>query len=419
MSHELTGVAEPALPDVSEYDAIADLFLSDGRLAPERSDAGARAAPAAEPRSASRVGPLPQAAVAEAEVEGLVVGHLPVMASAWTVQYARTVAAEKGGPVALIRLSEGRVRIDLFGEHSTEQHAPDVQSAIKAIAPKVRAWLLRVGEIAELELAGLAGLSAVTVITGADEAASVAAYRSIKAMANPDAMEMQKIPMLCLAVMGADEGKAGEMESKLRRAAGRYLGRELGPTRYAQKLTGGPTVMLFSDRCDLSPAALVDLIRTKPAPRHEAVPHERIEPRIMPRSEGCEARAGGNAPSCAAADGEVASLLGLRALRFRAPCAQRVEIAVDAQGAPHLVARASAGEQGVSLAVHELLACGAWLRDHAPILAAAAPGLDERADATLHLMTGEPRHARRLLDSGVRVHVVLEVGGNRAAAAIN
>src|SRR4051812_49587561 len=65
------------------YDALTDLFLSEVAAAPP-AHLGAKL-PQAEggPRTAALSEPCP------VRIEGLILGHLPVLASAWVQQYAR------------------------------------------------------------------------------------------------------------------------------------------------------------------------------------------------------------------------------------------------------------------------------------------------------------------------------------------
>ena len=87
----------PAAPSrAREYDALADLFLSDQPDAPTlRLTEPPRAAPENPEDQAPPAKPL--------VVEALVLGHFPVLSGAWAAQHARCLAEETGRPVALAR----------------------------------------------------------------------------------------------------------------------------------------------------------------------------------------------------------------------------------------------------------------------------------------------------------------------------
>ena len=88
MSTEAT-TGRPAHANDTTFDSLADLFLGDD--------------PHREPTHRA------------IETRGLIVGHLPVLASAWVAQHARDLAAERNAPVAVVSRAGGRVTIDLHG----------------------------------------------------------------------------------------------------------------------------------------------------------------------------------------------------------------------------------------------------------------------------------------------------------------
>mgnify|MGYP000253240226 CR=1 FL=1 len=109
---------------------------------------------------------------------------------------------------------------------------------------------------------------------------------------------------------------------------------------------------------------------------------------------------------------------GLRLLDVRCPVAPGVHLAADAGNRLHLLALEGSARGGLGVArgtgAGHLAAADAWARANAALLRAAT-GVD--ADApTMHLLTDEPREARGLLDSSIRVHLAFELtpaGGGR------
>jgi hypothetical protein len=70
----------------------------------------------------------------------------------------------------------------------------------------------------------------------------------------------------------------------------------------------------------------------------------------------------------------------------------------------HALANAPRGSD-VAKAVADLTVASAWVQTNAEVLAAAIPELAKRVGAPReHLVTGEPKAARGLLDSKVKVH---------------
>src|SRR5262249_33903539 len=148
-----------------DYDALADLFLGENGAARPAASSGASEA-SSPARPAPAAGPL---------VEGLILGHLPVLASAWVQQYARQLAMDHNGPVAPLRLRAGEASLEVIGSRLKEDchQKPGLELALAEAAAHAVAWLLRVDETTEPRLPELPGFSAITLLTGADEAAVV------------------------------------------------------------------------------------------------------------------------------------------------------------------------------------------------------------------------------------------------------
>src|SRR5262245_60178627 len=98
---DLADAAGGPHPAHDEYDALTDLFLGEAPAA--------RPAPAPHPAT-SLAEPAPAVCV-----EALVLGHLPVLASAWATQYARQRSVGLGGPVVLLKIRAGEATLDLVG----------------------------------------------------------------------------------------------------------------------------------------------------------------------------------------------------------------------------------------------------------------------------------------------------------------
>lgn len=94
---------------------------------------------------------------------------------------------------------------------------------------------------------------------------------------------------------------------------------------------------------------------------------------------------------------------GLSPLNVRAPGHERIEIATDAQGRLHLLAR----EQ----AIRELRIVENWAWRHREILALACPGrkIDAAQRAACHVFTAEPANVSDLHGTDLRLHVLAPV----------
>ncbi len=361
-----------------DYDAIADLFLGgDG--------AGLSATPVNRREHPSRT-----AEPAPAPCEHLLLGHLPGAAAPWPAQYAAAIAEKTGERVGLIKLDSGIITVDLVGEPAIGNPSPTLDDAVSTLRRRAGRTFI-VSDDAATVLPGPGGRARATVITGADEAAIVAAYRMIRSIASA-------VSKVTLAVMGADDAAAERVHRQVRDAAAGFLSNELALGPSVRRVGPIPRVNLYRGE---DPRAVSDIIaalsaQTEPAAttQQSAPPAETHAPAVIT-----------NQPEPAAAPpttiSHAARIAGLTPVESRCPYHDELELAADASGALAIV---SVG--GVET-VAALIATKTWAKDHARLLTKAEPAItNPTADPTLHLMTDRPAAARGLIGSGVRVHVL-------------
>jgi len=421
----------PDEPDSAESDALADLFLGpmdQGGPAP-----ALRLAGGAEPNESGvrePVHPMAPSPEAPGRVEGLMLGHLPVLASAWVRQYACHRADQLGGPVALVRLDAGALSIDLIGRGADPslRGAPSVEAAVRAIAPRARAWLVRVDEPSEPELFALGSVEDLTLLSGADDAAMVASYRAIKSLAARVTWDDEEDgPALRVAWMGCDATRAAHAQAKLSGAVEAFMQRELEHAGVVGRIEPSSSVAVFKGPSDLDAEELLDLVRLvlddADADELAHLVDARPEPDPDPSPSACPRGRDGRRASAAHVDGpraetvpdteSCATLLGgLTPVGARAPDAPHVELAHDDAGELHLLGRCERRGESTSRIMQELTSAAAWAVRNAALLRLAVPGLGElsmQRPPTLHLLTETPRDARALLDAPVRVHAVVRV----------
>ncbi len=459
---------------MSDYDALTDLFLSEGgpavkpragttlRLSTDMSTA-TTSDPATHPAPSPPQEVLaPPAPAREATLEGLILGHLPVLGSAWVTQYAKHAAELLHEAVAILRWQGGQAWVDIVTPRSAPStpHSrvgamgsddENLEKAIAAAARRARHWLLRVDDISEPDLLAIAGLSSVTLLTGADDAAVVASYQSMKGLCQIASVRESAsgTPLtIGLAIMGAEDEKASAAEAKLRRAGVTFLGREIGPAARVAKIGACTTTAVFRGDATIplqkavelimgqggssavAPTPLIGarpvqadasvirsappLVEAKPSPVASAAPatFSRTVPAAPASQQHAEA-----ATRTAAPRGSALPLpTGLRMIAATCPYAPLLRLATDAEGTLHLIAHVG------SDAVRDLLTAASWSVEHAALLAAAYTSLDgERLQSgpTLHLLTDDARTVRGLLDTAVRVHLVVTTDGGAVLKPLN
>ncbi len=465
----------------SDYDALADLFLAGGSLASEAIGAsttisaplpfrgGVEAQPVIGGVSVQHLSQAPTAKHPAMHavhfVDGIVLGHLPVFAAAWVSQYAKRVSEERGSPVTLVRLHGGRCELDIVGSLSSPQTDTPPTSALAAVAAAGQAshtWILRVDEPNETTLATLEGVDRLTILTGADDVAMAATYRTLKFLVAQirasDIDEDLIATRLRVMIMGATDEKAASAQEKLRSMMAAFLDAPIEVLVGPQRIS--PTLMasLFRDATQVDPAEIVEMIRALPREQH-APAASRIGP-VQSAANGQHAVA--SAPSFAPAvtitparlaneppvihtarisapevaveparksvatpTGESSGVPhslelvhhepGLNKLPVQCPYFPEAEIAVDATGSLHLLARVDA-QHTAGDCVARLITTAGWLADHLALIRLAVPGtpLAANADeAALHLFTDQPKDVRHFLNGGVKVHLLasVQVGG--------
>lgn len=308
MAHAQAAGRAVSLPEHDEYDALADLFLGDdrpvaseppepedlatlisrspGTLAPENEQASSdEPAPSdivtTSRQSASRDdGP---GTLRESAIEGVVLGHLPVLGSIWLTQLARHRSRTLGRPVGVVRISAQDALIDLVipapsGRVIAAQSFAD--AVAQASAMGVRDWLVRVPEADEAALLSLSAtgrVGAMTILTGADDAAIVSAYRTLKGLVRASGRDDAPVRV---AVMGASPSRAHEARLKLADVCRQFLSRQLEVEACDQQISGGgSTLTLFRGERPSDVGAIVEALRSHTAgasraesPRHAAIP---------------------------------------------------------------------------------------------------------------------------------------------------
>ncbi len=424
MPHEVEG--QDALPDLtdpltaeSEFDSLASLFLEDDAPPPRPKASPSPQPIRSAPAASSRTGP---------RIEALVMGHLPTMASAWASQYARMLA---GGDetIALIRDAAEERSVECFGRNAPSAARSEVE-AVSSIA-RASAVVLRVDETDEPDLIDASAKHQVTMLTAGDDAAIVAAYRTLKRLFGAHTARERRV---AVAVMGAPDDVARRAFQRMSRAASSFLGLELTFIGAAQRITPEPARVIWrGPRIRADYKTLLHTIESaKPSPMRSVAIPPTPQPRPAPRAAIREPEPShdwldllpetADAPDFAAERSPRGRelLRGVYSAEIRCPVAHDVEIGVDAGGRVHLIARDEADQPAACL-----LAASEWARENFELLALAiaARGLGSPRDAhapAMHVATRSPARAREMLRCGLMVHVLadVQVDGRTATACI-
>lgn len=428
-----TGQSVPAI-ETSAFDELADLFLGDDPV---------------PVREAS-----PESGVT---VSTLIVGHLPVIAAPWVAQHARDMAKSVQAPVAVLSRSGDRTTLDLYNAPQLKEQQT-IEGAIRqAVNAGCLRWLIRADAVTELDLMDHDRVDSMTLLTGADDAAVVGAYRAIKGLVSESSELDEHAVKINLAVMGSPAPKARGAAEKIRKAVQSFLETGLASVTLSEKVSvGGSSVRIFDESSETSLNELISMIPReagRPGPRPEgsmdfsdvnqsgnlrlagepgfesdedpsrsqsmpgtASVTSRHAPSAVVRElkSEAESRETGDATGSSSRVGPMdtascahAPLLGLLSVEARCPYADDVEIATDHEGRMHLIGTTIG--QDISRSLESLQIAEAWAAAHAPLLMAATGG-KIKANPPLgshqHLIVEHAASARRLLDGELSVYVL-------------
>ncbi len=418
-----TGEIRPKL--AGEYDALADLFLGadDPPLAAQpHANAPALRLVHDEP-------PSPAACKRAVRIEAMLLGSLPIYASAWVTQFVRAEASRLASPVALVRTLAGEGSVDLFGPldaTAAQARAASFTDALREATTLAEHVIIRTGETSESELASHEQIGSITLLTGIDEPALIAAYRTLKMLA-PRWESRATPPTIRIAAMGATDEQGRRAFEKIARAARVFLETPLAYAGSVDRIEPAPSVSIFRGPTSIDTDDVIATLRspaeqkdteipaTDPAPAEKAP--EPVAPARFEQFDAIPVASHDSHESALATEPLSSRIAGLARVPVSIPKCPGVELAADASGGLHLLTR----DDDTSTPTSSLLAAQAWASVNRELLAAACATLlgspvDATRPATLHLFTDQPKRVRSLLDADIRVHFLGRVELNGAHA---
>ena len=377
----------------ADYEALTELFLGPTEI-PRRST----------PR---RDTPLDT----NHRCELLVMGHLPVQSGPWAGQYARTVAAREGRPVALLRLRDGHAIVDVFGDGIDMEPAASLEDAIDRARGVASTWLIRVDEPTERVLARDRRIAGVSLLTGANEMAIVNSYRVVKSLLAGGENDAPRATVR-VVILGAAADKGESAAKRLREAAEGFLDRSIEVTVGSSRIERGPFCAVWSGPVTLPPERVfAQLVEDGDATRDEAGPPSVPPARATKATEPLERQ---EAPGPAWPGSIARHVAGLTPIELPHPLGARIEIAIDAERCLCVVADARADP---ARGVRDAERAERWLREHRALVDMAIFGAGNSRPSgptpppatsafSVHVLVGDPSHAVGVAALGWHRHLV-------------
>lgn len=397
-----------------EFDALTDLFLGDassGRadgpiptprlVQDEIEPEGAPARPTPMPAARS-TRPEAPAALRPPTIEALITGHLPVRSGLWVSQYSARTSEERGEPVALVRMVAGSATVDLYGVPRPEAEdasieARTLEEALRHARRFAGVCIVHADETQSPRLLDDQRIGTITILTGANDAAVVDAYRAIKGIAQR-AEGRGTPPTIRLAIMGAERKRADEAGAKIREAVSVFLSAELEVASPISAMGATGAWSLCRGTTELDASAILDAWFAITDAEEAATALDGVaEPEHQKHDASC---------SEVIATSLAGHIAGLRPLHLPWPGPAGVEFALDEKNSLHALASEDVGGLAGLTSAH------GWAQRHAELIrmALSANGAIPNAGSPiLHLFTGQARQIRPLLDTEVKVHLLARI----------
>lgn len=215
-------------------DELADMLLTGPVELPSPFVDRAGEAPEPPAESPLRLQPREPIAPIEPTLDAVIVGHLPGFAGPWVAQFADHAAtadnASGGTGLGLLRLAGSAIEIEYFADGGSfdtfardADEIVDLPTALASLAERVGDYAVVIDHPdTERGRARLGAVDRWTVITAANDAAIVAAYRQLKALI-VDAGVPVPPRGVRVSLMGCTESEAVAAAERLTRAALTHL----------------------------------------------------------------------------------------------------------------------------------------------------------------------------------------------------
>ncbi|MBC8309339.1 MAG: hypothetical protein ISR75_02900 [Phycisphaerales bacterium] len=363
-----------------------------------------------------------------ASIELLLPAHLPVQGGLWLVPYAGREA--QSGNSVLVRMHEDSVDVAFIGSGGNVDitSCTSIEEVIERIDDPIENWIVQ--PPSDVDSTSLLHCDAdyVTLLSGADQAAVVGAYRLLKGLVSAKG-KGEEFPPVRLVIVGAEERASSEAASRIVQTAHHqlgvslevghplpamgstsnvvsqvnfprisnvvdFIGRLRRDTEEVPATTELPTTHRFAtDDLQQQEAQLQDVpfVNEVTKPVEPTVQENPKEPeRIGKETSNSQTRFASH-------------IAGLISIEPRCPDFEHIELAVDSTGSLHVLASVEN--------FREVTIVGAWATRHRAILQMACSGIqfDTTSVPVQHLFTSTAASVADLHGSGVKLHLLTEV----------
>jgi len=349
-------------------------------------------------------------------IELLLPAHLPVQGGLWLVPYAGREAAQ--GTSILVRMHEDTIDVAVLGQGNFDvTSCVSMEDVLQKInAPNIH-WVVQPPTDADPTSLLHCDADRVTLLSGADQAAVVGAYRLLKGLITTSS-EAKELPNIQLVIVGAEERAATDAATRIVQTAHHQLGVhvEVGTalpamgssTKVISQVSfprGSNVVDLLGrirngetteEACPTTTRFAKPVVPVIPEPSTEVASEAVIQPESTDQRIDTTVVANETATYASYVD-------GLLAITPRCPEHEQVELAVDSNGCLHILADAQN--------IRNTSIVSAWAVRHNALLTMACGGLciDTTTPPVQHLFTSDAVSVVDLYGTGLRMHLLTDI----------
>ena len=323
----------------------------------------------------------------------LLEGHLPVRGALWRVAAAELMAASK--PATLLDVDDRQVHATSFGggpcDATTLEH-------LVARPTAGHLWIVAGSEVVT-DPQAIEVADELVLVTGADQAAVVGAYRLAKQV-------IETAPAgigVGLIIAGSPHAQAEDVWNRLADTLKTHLSVEPRLIGVLPKLdVSEPPTRTTVPMPSEGAAMLLDALHARPSERSTNTTEPITEVPSPPVTRVPPTRATPSNAVAPLAPDKHALPDGLTACGIELPLPPEVQLAVDATGSVHLVA-GEAAAASLESARH-------WAERHLPLLVAAVPHIQPDRPIVCDVVVEDYHRAAELARGPWQVHLVHESG---------
>jgi len=338
-------------------------------------------------------------------VDLLLLGHLPVQGGLWLIPYAGRES--QGGVAALIRMHEDAVDLAIVGDIELDiSSCTSLEQAFDLIGSSVTKWMVQPPSDADSTALLHCDADRITLLSGADQAAVVGAYRLLKGLVVASG-SVEATPSMNLVIVGTEERAAQDAANRIVQTAHHQLGVQLSVSQPLPAM--GSKSRVASQASFHRTSGVVDILtRIRAAAQRPTETEEDVQ--TIPLSERPVVEIKEPIIEQPKKYQQVteqplyASYVdGLIGVKPRCPEHEEVELAIDTEGRLHVLADAEDFRDAAIVS--------GWVARHGNLIAMACGAVE--IDATLrpkqHVFTDNAVAVADLHGTDLALHLLTEV----------